>query len=105
MPPAEATHSRAPSVPSPASPAPPDPTHLPRPDTFDPDLYRVIEYQARVVGRPELADLSRADDRPGWNATLAFHLAMMVQTLAWCHGTDRGSPRLTGSTIDGRHFV
>ena len=57
------------------------------------------------MGRPELADLSRADDRPGWNATLAFHLAMMVQTLAWCHGTDRGSPRLTGSTIDGRHFV
>ena len=57
------------------------------------------------MGRPELADLSRADDRTGWNATLAFHLAMMVQTLAWCHGTDRGSPRLTGSTIDGRHFV
>ena len=58
------------------------------------------------MGRPEFADLNRADDRPGWNAALAFHLAMMVQPLAWCHGTARGgSPRLTGSTIDGRHFV
>ena len=63
---------------------------LPRPDTFNPDLFTVLLFQAHAQGRPALTD---------------FHLAQMVQTLAWCHGSDRGHPRLTGSTIDGRHYV
>ena len=65
-------------------------TILPRPDTFNPDLFAVLLFQAHAQGRPELAD---------------FNLAQMVQTLAWCHGSKRGHPRLTGSTIDGRHHV
>ena len=79
MPSSPATHTRAQADPSPSAPAPPDPTHLPRPDTVDPDLYLVLAHH--VGGDPEL------------------HLArtQMVQTLAWCHG--RPYPRCLAKTF------